>query len=397
MKIIKRILIAVVLLLVIGIGFLLAAPIIFKDKIVANVKSSINQSLDAEVDFADIDLSFLRSFPDISLSVSDLTVVGVDTFAGKPLATSESLEVDLGFWSVVAGDGSYLIDEVRLEKPVINLLVLNPELANYLVVPETDDTAPETSTAPASAQINLSHYEIHDGTFVYDDRSTDTYLKIEGLETEGDGDFTASIFDLDTYSTIEALTLTQGGVTYLNKVKAVADAMVNVDLDNSRYTFLDNKVTLNALDLVFGGSIDLEDNDDILFDLTYEAPVNDFRQLWSLIPAAYTQGYEQVKTKGNFTLQGTVKGPYNSEKELYPAFTVKSNISGGSVQYPGRPVGINGIDAQVMVNSPSSDLNKLEVNIPRFDFDLGGDPFRGRLKIKIPISDRNFYVKVNGN
>ncbi|SEP66222.1 AsmA family protein [Neolewinella agarilytica] len=396
MKTIKRILIAIVLLLVIGIGFLLAAPIIFKDKIVANVKSSINQSLDAEVDFTDIDLSFLRSFPDISLSVSDLTVIGVDTFAGKPLATSESLEVDLGFWSVVAGDGSYVIDEVRLEKPVINLLVLNPELANYLVVPETGDTAPETSTAPATAQINLSHYEIHDGTFVYDDRSTNTYLKIEGLETEGDGDFTASIFDLDTYSTIEALTLTQGGVTYLNKVKAVADAMVNVDLDNSRYTFLDNKITLNALDLVFGGSIDLEDNDDILFDLTYEAPVNDFRQLWSLIPAAYTQGYEQVKTKGNFTLQGTVKGPFNSEEERYPAFTVNSNISGGSVQYPGRPVGINGIDAQVMVNSPSSDLNKLEVNIPRFDFDLGGDPFRGRFKMTTPISDPNIDAKVNG-
>ena len=396
MKVFKRIIIAIVLLLVIGIGFLLAAPILFKDKIVANVKSSINQSLDAEVDFADIDLSFLRSFPDITLSISDVTVVGVDTFAGKPLATSEAVEVDLGFWSVVGGDGNYVIDEVRLNEPVINLLVLTPELANYLVVPETTDTAPETSTAPASAQINLSHYEIHNGTFVYDDRSTDTYLEIEGLETEGDGDFTASIFDLDTYSTIEALTLKQGGVTYMNKVKTVADAMVNVDLDNSRYTFLENKITLNALDLIFGGSIDLEDNDDILFDLNYQAPVNDFRQLWSLIPAAYTQGYEQIKTKGNFTLEGTVKGPFNSEKEIYPSFTLKSNISGGSVQYPGRPVGIKGIDAQVMVNSPSSDLNRLEVNIPRFDFDLGGDPFRGRFKLTTPISDPNIDAKVNG-
>jgi len=129
--------------------------------------------------------------------------------------------------------------------------------------------------------------------------------------------------------------------------------MVNVDLDNARYTFLDNKITLNALDLVFGGSISLEDNDDIVFDLDYKAPVNDFRQLWSLVPSAYTAGYEDVKTTGNFTLNGTVNGPFNGEKELYPAFTVNADVSSGSVQYPGRSAGVTGIDAKIGVTTPA--------------------------------------------
>ena len=397
MKIIKRILIALVVLVVLGVVLLLAAPILFKDQIVENVKSSVNQALDAEVDFRDVNLSFLRSFPDVSLVLDDVEVMGVDTFAGLPLMTAKRAQVDVGFWSVVGGDGNYNIDEVELDEPFINLLVLTPELANYLIVPESDEVIEETAPAPATAQINLSHYEVNRGTFVYDDRTTETYLKIEGLTTTGDGDFTATVFDLDTYSEAEALTLKQSGVTYLNAVEAVADAMVNVDLDNARYTFLDNKITLNALDLVFGGSISLEDNDDIVFDLDYKAPVNDFRQLWSLVPSAYTAGYEDVKTTGNFTLNGTVNGPFNGEKELYPAFTVNADVSSGSVQYPGRSAGVTGIDAKIGVNSPSADLNQMVIDIPRFDFDLGGDPFRGRLKLSTPLSDPKVDARVKGD
>jgi hypothetical protein len=397
MKIVKRILIALVILIVLSVVLLLAAPILFKDQIIANVKTSVNKAVEAEVDFRDVNLSFLRSFPNVSLVVDDVEVMGVDTFIGLPLMTAKRAQVDVGFWSVVGGGGNYNIDEVIFDEPFINLLVLTPELANYLIVPEGDVPAEETSAAPAAAQINLSRYEVNNGTLIYDDRTTETYLKIEGLTTTGDGDFTATIFDLDTDSKADAVTLQQGGITYLNEVEATAVALVNVDLNDSRYTFLDNKVTLNALDLIFSGSIDLEDNDDILFDLEYQAPVNDFHQLWSLIPSAYTSGYEDVRTTGKFTLNGTVNGPYNGKKKIYPAFTVNTEVSSGSVQYPGRAVGITGIDAKVSVNSPSADLNEMVIDIPRFDFDLGGDPFRGRLKLSTPLSDPNVDARVQGD
>ncbi len=362
----------------------------------ANVKSSANGVVEAKIDFRDINLSFLKSFPDVSLTIDDLEVIGIDTFAGMPLLTAKKARVDVGFWSVVGGDGNYNIDEVVLDEPFINLKVLTPELANYLIVPESESDAPAPESTSGTAQINLSRYEVNNGHFIYDDKTTETYLEITGLNTTGDGDFTSTVFDLDTHSDAETLTLKQSGVTYLNKVKTKADALVNIDLNQNIYTFKDNEITLNALSLVFGGNIDLEDNDDIIFDLEYSAPVNDFRQLWSLIPSAYTQGYEQVQTKGNFTLNGTVDGPYNGEKEVYPAFTVNTNITSGSVQYPGRPVGITGIDAKLSINSPSADLNKMVIDIPRFDFDLGGDPFRGRFKLSTPLSDPQVDARIDG-
>ena len=397
MKIIKRLLIALVVLVVLAVGALLLAPILFKDQIVANVKAGVNKAVTAEVDFADVNLSFLSSFPDVSLTVDELTIVGVDTFAGLPLLTARKAQVDVGFWSVVGNDGNYNIEAVELDDPVVNLKVLSPELANYLVVASGDPTtASDPASAPAAAQINLHHFAVRNGDFVYDDRTTETYLKMTGLNVEGDGDFTDVVFNLDLDATAESLTLRQSGTTYLKKVAAVANGLVNVDLNQSKYTFLDTKARLNALDLIFAGSIDLEDNDDIVFDLDYRAPANDFRQLWSLIPSAYTTGYEDVRTTGTFTLVGTVDGPYNGEREVYPAFTLKSEINDGSVQYPGRPVGINDITALLNVVSPGSDLNKLTVDLPRFRVNLGGDPFSGSFKLATPLSDPRVDARVQG-
>ena len=392
MKTLKRLLIGFLVLLLLGVGVLLAAPLLFKDQIVANVKQSLNRSLDAEVDFGEADLSFLSSFPDIHLTVEDLSVMGIDTFANLPLLTTDRLGVDLGFWSVLAGEGEYQIEAVELERPVVNLLVLGPELVNYLIVPDPDPAASEPDPAPAAAQFNLQHFEVTDGTLVYDDRTTETYVEVHGLNGTGDGDFSSRLFDLHTLATAEALTVSQGGITYLNEVKTDADASVRVDLAEQRYTFLDNRVTLNALDLEFAGSIDLEDNDDILFDLDYRAPADDFRQFWSMIPSAYTAGYEQVRTRGTFTLVGTIDGAYNAAANRYPAFTVRAEVADGSVQYPGRSVGLTGINATINLDSPTPDPGALTVDIPRFDFALDGEPFRGRLR----LADLNRDPRVDG-
>ncbi|MBB4078123.1 hypothetical protein GGR28_000724 [Lewinella aquimaris] len=397
MRVAKRILIGLIVFIVLVFAFLLAAPMLFKDEIVTRVKAGINESVNAEVDFADANVSFIRSFPDIALTVDDYRIIGIDTFAGLPLLTGERARIDLGFWSVIAGNGNYNIDAVTLDRPDVNLLVLTPELANYLIVPETEGgDAGAANATESQATITLQEFEINDGSLVYDDRTTETYVKLTGLNATGNGDFTASVFDLDTHAEADKFTFTQAGLTYLDEVDLDADAVVTIDADELRYTFKDNRVKLNELALVFGGSIDLEENDDILLDLTYSAPANDFRQLWSIIPSAYTEGFDRVQTGGTFTLSGEVKGTYNGEKEVYPAFTVNSDISGGSVQYPGRPVGITGIDAALNVSSPAADLDRLVVDIPRFNFTLGGDPFRGSFNLATPLSDPNVDARLNG-
>src|SRR5437764_12168414 len=83
---------------------IIIAPFIFKDKIVATVKEETNKNLNAKVDFGDFDLSFIRSFPNASLKIANLSIIGVDDFAGDTLIYAKSTSLTIDIMSVIGAD-----------------------------------------------------------------------------------------------------------------------------------------------------------------------------------------------------------------------------------------------------------------------------------------------------
>src|SRR5690625_1419395 len=65
---------------------LLLAPFLFKKQIVSKIKSIANEQLTATLDFDnDISLSFIRNFPNASLGIKDLSIVGRGLSRETPL------------------------------------------------------------------------------------------------------------------------------------------------------------------------------------------------------------------------------------------------------------------------------------------------------------------------
>ena len=73
----KKILIVAGVLLVLIVGAAVLLPIIYKDKIVALVKEEVNKNINAKVDFGDFDLTILSSFPDFTIKIDQLSVIGI--------------------------------------------------------------------------------------------------------------------------------------------------------------------------------------------------------------------------------------------------------------------------------------------------------------------------------
>ena len=65
---------------------LITIPILFKSKIEAIVKEQVNQDIHATVDWSRFTVSLFRGFPDLSVNLHNLSVVGVDPFEGDTLA-----------------------------------------------------------------------------------------------------------------------------------------------------------------------------------------------------------------------------------------------------------------------------------------------------------------------
>src|SRR5690554_6591058 len=66
-------------------------PVILKKPLLEKAKTAINQNVDADVEFADLNLSFFRSFPKINLELVPVSVTGRGAFSNDTLLLVPSL------------------------------------------------------------------------------------------------------------------------------------------------------------------------------------------------------------------------------------------------------------------------------------------------------------------
>ncbi len=383
------------ILLLIVIVAAIAIPYFFKDEIVAAVKEDINKSLNAKVDFADVNLSLFKSFPDFSFGLEKLTITGINEFENYKLLSADNIELSLDLMSVISSDSPIEINSVNLVKPEINIRVLRNGQANYDIVKPSDTPAETESSEDLNFLVQLQEYAIADGQFVYDDRAGGTYVEIKDLNHAGKGAFTQDIFDLITTTKIGSLTAKSGGIAYLNKAKGDLKLTLNADIPNSKYTIKENQLKLNALNLNAEGFVQLL-ADKINMDIKYDAPQNSFKNFLSMIPSAYTADFKDVQANGALKFNGFVKGNYNLATGALPAFQVNLNIDNGDFKYPDLPLGISGINTTTKINSPSSDLNKMVIDVSTFKMELGNNPFEASMKLWTVLSDPTIDSKMNG-
>nr|MDQ3048281.1 AsmA family protein [Bacteroidota bacterium] len=252
--------------LLILIILLIAAPFIFKNKIVQFVKDSANKELNAKVNFGDFDLSLFRSFPDFTLSVDSVSVANIGDFEGDTLLYVKNLTVGLNLMSVIKGD-NYEINTISLDQPRIHALVLKSGKANWdITKPSTDSTAVNDTAASGKFKMTLEKFEIKNGYIVYDDATLGFKTELYNMNHELSGDFTQDNFLLETLTEIERMQMEYGGVTYMNKVKTRIKADVDADMPNFKFTFKNNEFSFNELTLGLDGYFAMP-KDDMDMDL----------------------------------------------------------------------------------------------------------------------------------
>ena len=393
-KWVKRIFVSLFILIVLLVGALFAIPYFFKDQVLQTVKDAANERLLATLDFQDASLSFFRQFPKLSLSLEDYTISNMEPFEGVTLVEGESLGLSFDLMSVLRGDEALVIHSVDLEKPNVHIIVLPDGVANYDIAKPSSANPDSATSQAANFEIDLDNYRIGDGQIIYDDRSQDIYVEALALDHEGNGRFTMDVYDLDTKTNMDALTLEMDGVPYLDKTKVDLDAGFLINLKDNQYTLKDNSLLLNALRLETAGYISMPDPDEIDMDLSFNAPGNNFKELLSLIPNAFIENYDDVQASGSFNLEGSIAGKL-SGNEL-PALNIQMDIAEGKVQYPDLPMAISDIKTNVEVRKSQGGLDLLQVNIPDFVMRVGNERVTGHFNLATPVSDPDLDAGLNG-
>jgi len=369
---------------------------LYGDEIRAEVNNQLDQVVDADVNFGEIDLSIFRDFPKLSIVVNELSVDGRGKFDSLRLAGIGELAVSIDFWSAI-GDGPVQIRKVSLVEPLLNVLVLPDGTTNTDIMRNLNEAAEATSEPEGPVSIQLDEYEIVDGYLTYDDRQSGTYLEMSGLNHSGSGDFQSTKYALDTETLITSLTVKSGGISYLRNARVDYDATLDVDTEASLVTLADNSLTLNEMALNAEGTISLPNEaGDVRSDLRFNTPQQDFRSLWSVIPATFTKDLTGLKTSGSFGVSGTLKGTYEGKTGNLPGFAIDLNVKDGSVQYPDLPKALTSINVKAGMRSAGRDLADLLIDVERFDFNLGANPFSGALTLRQGTTDPTFDLVADG-
>ncbi len=390
----KKLLIIIVSLIVFIIAAAVILPIIFKSKIVDIVKTEANKNINAKINFDNnITLSLIKNFPDFTLGINGLSVIGIDEFEGDTLLSLKEFRATLDIMSVINGD-KIKIRSVLLDQPTIHAIVLKNGKTNWdITKPSTDSTQPSTDTSSSKFNIALKKFEIKNANIIYDDKQGGVYANVKNLSHTLKGDFTQDNFLLNTLSEADAVTFSMGGLTYLSKVKSSIKADIEANIPEMKFTFKENEMSLNELVLGFDGNVIMK-GDDIIMDIKYAVTKSDFKNFLSLVPAIYAKDFKDLQTSGKLGFDGFAKGTYNAKQ--MPAFALNLLVENGMFKYPALPSPVNNVQINLAVTNPNGNLDDTKINLSKMHFEIAQDAFDAKLIVTNPIKDPNIDAHLKG-
>lgn len=391
----KKALIIVGLVFVVLLAAAFVLPIVFKDDIKAAIDKEIAKSVNADVyfDADNFSLTLFRNFPNITAQMSKFGVINRAPFEGEVLFAAESFEVEVNLKDILFGDQMKL-KGITVVSPVINVKVLEDGRANYdIAIPSEEQN--KTEEGGGEFSFGIDHWEVIDGDLVYDDKSIPFYLEMRNMNHSGSGDFTQSVFDLKTLTTVDTLNVGYDGDMYLSNKQANVDMTISISEDYTKYTFKENSAKLNDFAMSFDGWFKMNEND-YGMDISFKSPENTFKSLLSLVPGMYSQGFKDIETKGELAFNGFVKGTYSDTQ--MPAFNVALKVSEAMFKYPDLPTAITNINLDMLIDNKDGIIDNTVIDVKKFHMDFGNNPVDARALITkmYPTNvDANITAKLN--
>lgn len=386
----KKVLLAVVAFFALILMVLVALPFFFEDKIKTIAKNELNKKINAVVDFEDLDLSFLRSFPHVSLRFTGFSFTGIGDFEKDTMLQSEKIDLTVNIKSFFKDEG-YDIGNLKFDNAKIYFHYLNNGQFNWTSFLKEDTTVIDTT--PSRFHFKLKEFIAENSNLVYRDDEGDVSVSLEGLHLNVAGDLTADSSLLKTKLTAESLNFSNDGFAYISNVKLKLDADINANINDEIFYLSDNTMQMNDLPFSLNGWFRTVKGG-IAMDFKLKTETVQFKSLLSLVPAFYANSFDHIKAGGKVDINGFLKGEYAGD--YYPSFNLDLNVADAWFQYPSLPKKVEKINIKANLLNNGNTLDETVIDISKFLFELGGNPFSAKLRIATPDTDPDLKLQAKG-
>jgi hypothetical protein len=365
---------------------LAALPFMYKDKLLAKVKTTLNNQVNAKIDFKGFNLSLFAHFPRVQMEIRDLSVVGINEFAGDTVFFTSALSTDISVAEMMSSKGIEL-KKLVINQPKINLISNKAGKVNWDIgKPSSGSPAGATETSSSGFSMKLSDIRINDLNLKYADEAMPMAVWVKNTNVTSSGEVAGTVTSFDLKGEAGEFIFEYDSVKYISKTRLKAETLLRVDYDKMNFAFDKGKVWINNLPLEVSGTFAMP-NDSMLFDLGFRSEKSDFATILSLVPADYQKYLEKADIKGSAEFKGSVKGLFYNE--IYPAIDIQLLAQNASFKYQGLPESVQDIQVAAQISKPEGDLNLLKVNVEKAHASIRNNPVDLRLLVTEPMTDPN--------
>jgi len=352
---------------------------LYHDDIRLKAEQIIDKQVDALVTFNDVSLTFLRDFPNLTITLHDLTVRGKGEFANDTLALVEEFDMEIKTSSLLYGKETEL-KSIHLHRPELLLKVLKNGKTNYNIF-LSDSLKAKTVADSSVLNLTLDEVKISDGEIEYHDQLMKTFVLMKGVDHTGSGDFQKELFDFATATTVKDFTLDYGGVTFFSHKELAIDLVMEMNVREHTVTLKENRIRINHFIVGIEGSFGMaEDGYDL--DLSFNTIETDFKTIISLVPGIFMEDFKQITTKGQLALKGFVSGHYSPNVGKLPSFLADFKVADAMFKIDTLPDPIENIQLELVISNLHGTRDSTLFDLKNFQFDMRHHPVKGRIKVQ---------------
>ena len=379
--------------LAIILALMFVTPLIFSDKIKEEIKKTANKKLAGEMNYSDVNVSFFKHFPSLTLTLNDFKLNGSAPFQKERLINAKEVSFGINVSSLIFGK-SINIDEIYLSNSTINVKVNKEGLANYNVYIAEKEVE---KTDEESAAIKLDRIEIINSQLTYDDQSTKLHFDAFGFNYLGKGDLSQDVFDLYSKAKIDKLNLLYENEHYLMNKKVDADLITKINVNSLSFVFEQNDLMINQLPVDFKGKFDFL-KDGYNMDFIVKSTDSNLKDLFTAFPPKYITWLSKTELKGKTDLLLTLKGKYIESKAIAPNLNLDLKIRDGFVNYDKSAFPVSNLNLDLSTSLPSLNPELLIINTKSISLNINKDFLKAKIFVKgmnTPEIDAVFNSKID--
>ncbi|MDZ4668922.1 MAG: AsmA-like C-terminal region-containing protein [bacterium] len=338
----------------------------------------VNVLLKSELSAKSIEVSFMQTFPKVSLALNEVTIED-PLRKGKYLLKASHLYLGFNFYDVL--NEKYRINLLDLDSGELNLYSDASGRNNFDLLKETKDDGKKKPFSFELNKLKLSKVKL-----TYLDVASALNAKVYIASSEFSGKFKDTRFNLDILLKGDCELLQSGGISFLKNKAIEVETSLDVDNEKHKFQLIKGNFGVNQLALTLEGWVQSE-RKQTEYQLKFKAQKISIQDLLSTLPIKMPEAILAYQSNGNVFFEGEITGIQTATKN--PRVQVQFGIVNGTMLEPDTKIKLEQINLKGSFdNGANGALKDVVISIPELSAVMVGSKIKGSLYLQNMVSPK---------